>query len=306
MGKLKITETTDKDFGKCIVMENGICELWVTVDFGPRIIHYSLAGKENIMYQDREKRPLGEPITPFEDDVFKLYGGHRLWTSPEILPRCYAPDNEPVTYKEVPGGMEFLTCPDKTLVQKSLVVMMDEDSSDVEIVHRLHNNSMWDIELAPWAITQLAAGGTAVIPIDGPKTGLLPNRHMVFWDYTNLCDPRLTFGKDYAIIRQNAAQTDALKIGIFNHSGYAAYFINNQLFVKCFEAEEGIYPDNGCNYECYANGDFLESETLGELCLLEPDESTVHIERWQIFEESKLPGLEEDIKEILNKYRIIA
>ena len=302
MKNIKISEVKDKDFGKCVVVENGICELWVTVDFGPRIIHYSLTGRENILYQDREKQPLGEPMHPFGDDVFTLYGGHRLWASPEILPRCYAPDNGAVTYKEVPGGMEFVSAPNKTSVQKSFVIMMDEDTSDVEIVHRLYNDGMWDIELAPWAITQLAAGGTAVIPADGPKTGLLPNRHMVFWDYTNLGDKRLILGKDYIMLKQDAAQTDSLKFGLFNHSGYAAYFVKEQLFVKHFEAEEGIYPDNGCNFECYANAEFLESESLGELCLLEPGESTVHTERWQIFDEKRVPDLERDVKEILDGY----
>src|SRR5512137_2580373 len=60
---------------------------------GPRIVHLSLLGPdrepgENLM---AEIPDVGIP-TPY--GTFRLYGGHRLWHSPEGMPRSYVPDNE--------------------------------------------------------------------------------------------------------------------------------------------------------------------------------------------------------------------
>ena len=302
MEKIRITEVQDTNFGRCMKMENGVAELMVTLDFGPRIIHYALVGHENIMYQDLTHRPIGEAFPVFGGDVLRLYGGHRLWISPEILPRCYHPDNQPVECIEIPGGMEFIAPVEEvSLVQKSIAVVMGENSGDVEIMHKITNHGQWEIEIAPWAITQLAPGGVAVIPIAGPKTGVLPNRVLALWDYTNTNDERLTLGRDYAIIRQSQEVQEAFKIGLYNHLGFGAYFNRGQAFFKHFDVTEGEFPDFGCNFETYTNNNFLENETLGCLETIGHGESVLHKEIWKIFPEETIPQTEVDAAKIIGK-----
>jgi hypothetical protein len=64
----------------CLRLSNGEVEIIVTTDVGPRILHYSFAGGENVLGLHPEAKletALGE---------FKPYGGHRLWIAPENMP----------------------------------------------------------------------------------------------------------------------------------------------------------------------------------------------------------------------------
>ena len=303
MGDVKFTQVQDKSFGRCMKMENGVVELLVTLDFGPRIIHMSLCGKENMMYQDVTHRTLGDKHDVYEGDHCKLYGGHRVWISPEILPRCYHPDNLPVEYCEIPGGMEFIAPIEKhAQIQKSISVVLGENSDKVEVTNKITSHSLWELEFAPWAITMMAAGGVAAIPIGGPGTGLLPNRRLALWDYTNPADSRLKMGREYALITQSTDAKEAFKIGLFNHSGFAVYFNKGQAFFKYFDVVDGLFTDFGCNFEVFTNENFLESETLGPLQMLATGQSVVHREVWQIFEETTVPQTEAEAAEIIRKY----
>jgi hypothetical protein len=283
-------------------MENGEVQLMVTLDFGPRIISYELCGRENMLYQDPAHSPLGEAFPVYGGDVCRLYGGHRLWISPEILPRCYHPDNLPAEYEETAAGLEFTAPIEKhTQLQKSMTISILPDNS-VKVLHKITNHSLWELEVAPWALTMMAAGGVAAIPITGPATGVLPNRRLALWDYTNPADARLTMGRDFCLIRQSKDTQEAFKIGLFNHSGFAAYFNKGQVFFKHFDVTDGLYTDFGCNYEVYTNENFLETETLGPLQTLATGQSVLHTEIWQIFAEETMPQTEAQAAEIIGKY----
>ena len=42
-----------KDYGRCLSITNGIVDLAVTLDIGPRIIRYGFVGGANIMLDDK-------------------------------------------------------------------------------------------------------------------------------------------------------------------------------------------------------------------------------------------------------------
>ena len=283
---MDIKEIMDKDFGKIVMMSNGVLELGIMVDAGPRIIHLALAGMGNVMYQDREKKPLGEKMPPC-DDIFRLYGGHRLWISPEILPRCYHPDNEPVQWEKTAYGVRFTAAVEKhNGIEKTMLISIDGNT--VKVNHEIRNCNLWDIELAPWALTMLTSGGCAKMTMTAKKTGLLPNRHMVFWDYTDLADSRLNFGSDCVTLKQDPAANNPIKLGWFNdepNSGIT-YTVAGQKFYKHAKAPAGTYPDFGCNYEAFTNPDFLEAESLGAMTKLAPGETTHHEETWTLTAEA--------------------
>jgi len=305
MSSVEVSKQKHDIFGNCVRMSNGLIELWVTIDFGPRIIRFSRIGKENVFFEDKKMAAIGEPFDIYGGEMLKLYGGHRLWISPEILPRCYYPDTKPVECKEVEGGMEF-TAPVETAtgIQKSIIITIDENEPTAVLNHGIKNCSLWEIELAPWALTVMDAGAVEVVPMPASKTGVLPNRNLVLWDYTAMNDPRVYWGKEYITLRQDKSISNPFKFGFYNEAGWCAAFNKGQAFFKFFEpVSEWDYPDGGCNFESYANGDMLEAESLGALELLAPGEWANHIEEWSLHEEADAPSNDEaQISRIVSKY----
>jgi hypothetical protein len=298
-------EIKDPNFGRCLSINNGLVELRVTLDFGPRVIYCACVGMENMFCEDPKKATLGEKYDLYEDQLI-LYGGHRLWISPEILPRCYHPDNLPVTYEEIEGGARFIAEVEKhNQIQKSMTITLAPDAPIVSLVHSIRNVGPWDIQLSPWSITMMAAGGLEVMPMPNRIANQLPNRNFTFWDYSELSDSRVYFGLDYITLSQDSAKTNPFKLGYNNEAGWAAYFNKGQVFMKYFEPVlGGLYPDNGCCYETYTNGDMLEMETLGEVMELEPDDFVTLEEEWELYTTDKPtdPRNEAEIKAALSKW----
>ena len=52
MPKVTFTHINYKNYGKCVVISNGIAEAFVTTDLGPRVIKYNLIGEKNIFFED--------------------------------------------------------------------------------------------------------------------------------------------------------------------------------------------------------------------------------------------------------------
>ncbi|MFA4944254.1 MAG: hypothetical protein WC789_06085 [Lentisphaeria bacterium] len=262
----------------CVVLVSGAFKLAITTQVGPRIIGGWLKGGENLF------RVM--PDAPVEncDTGFKLYGGHRLWHAPEAMPRSYAPDNAPVTVRETCDGVEFSSGVEPlTGIEKSIIIE-PLGNERFRVAHRLVNRNAWEVELAPWALSVMAPGGMAVIPQKrsrGPAADrFTSDRSLVAWSYTDLNDPRLTLGKDYIFLRQDAKAKEACKIGFNAESGWVAYVNAGTALVKCFETFDAQYPDNGCNVESYSCKEFCEIETLAPMHTLEPGEAAEHIEYW--------------------------
>ena len=297
-----IEEVITEKFGKCLIMNNGIVSLAVTLDFGPRIICYKINGKENIFGEIGKVDAMNN-----EFGDFYCYGGHRFWHAPEIAPRNSIPDNEPVGY-EYNGESSVTFVPPvetPTGMQKVIKVTMCDKTSAVEVEHILINKNMWEINTAPWALTIVKAGGRLIIPNEPfkPHTEyLLPARPLVLWYYTDMSDSRFTWGKKFTIVRNDACLESAQKIGVADKQGWAAYELNNQVFLKKFGYVEGeSYPDEGCNLETFTRGTFHEFETLSYLRKLNPGESCSYIENWHLYDNISLGDSEDEIESQLNK-----
>ena len=77
-------EASYKNYGKCLSISNGAIEVLVTVDVGPRIIRCACAGKENMMFEDIGRGTTHDVSQLYgEGKTWNIYGGHRLWMSPE-------------------------------------------------------------------------------------------------------------------------------------------------------------------------------------------------------------------------------
>lgn len=295
-------KVTYLDLPNCYRLSNGTIEVVVTTDIGPRILRYGFPGAENILGEVPEaviKTTLGD---------WKPWGGHRLWTAPEANPRSYAPDNSPLQY-EFDGEYSIRLAQavePQTGIQKEMTVKLEPAGSKLTVHHRITNRGLWEISLAPWALTIMNGGGVAIIPQEPYRSWdeyLLPARPFVLWHYTDLTDPRWAIGKKYIRLRTDEARPEPQKLGLGNKQGWAAYHRRGNLFVKRFSFEEGAsYPDYGSNNETYTAGSFIEIESLGPIRRLAPGEAATHEERWSLSAGVEIDASEDALEAALGPY----
>jgi hypothetical protein len=268
----------------CKRLSNGTVEVVVTTDIGPRVIRYGFPGGDNI---------LGEcPDAVVTTDLgdWRPWGGHRLWTAPEGIPRSYVPDNDPIEFEPV-GDLGIRLRPaleQATGIQKEMTVTLAESGTTVTVGHTITNAGLWEVPVAPWALSIMNGGGCVIIPQEPfiPHSDyLLPARPLVLWHYTNLADPRFTLGARFLQLRTDDDMDEPQKVGVANKREWAAYLRQGTLFVKKFPYDDGAaYPDGGCNCETFTKNDFIELETVGRLVTLGPGESAEHVETWSLFQ----------------------
>ena len=285
MTNIKVREITYGEYGRCVEVSNGRVEVVATLDMGPRIIRYGFPGKANMFCNN--------PEAVYEKTGWKILGGHRLWIAPEHEILSYEPDNSPIEYKKIPGGILLLGNPEKsTGLTKEIFVVLEEEGTNVAVKHRITNRNLWPVEFALWALSVMAPGGKEVVPVNRENTGLLGNCSMTFWPYTKMNDKRLGWGNKYITLQQETVCESPIKFGITNPMGWAAYFNGGMMFVKKFQhfGEDGvIYPDNGMNYETYACDFMLEMESLSPIYRVESGECVTHLECWSLVDGVEAP-----------------
>jgi len=279
---LKISKEEYGGWPNCHRLSNGIVDLAVTTDVGPRIIRFGFVEGEN------EFKEYPGMLGQTGSDEWRIYGGHRLWVAPEDRERTYQPDNERVALEE-DGGTVRLVQPTEPAngIQKEIEVRLSDSEPLVEVTHRLRNTNASAVELAPWAISAMAPGGRAIIPLPprGSHEGsLLPTSTIALWAYTDMTDARWAWCQRYVALRQDANPTTPQKAGFVAPDGWAAYQRDDHVFLKRFVySQDGRYPDLGCNVEVFTNKEMLELETLGTLVCLQPGAVVEHVERWSLF-----------------------
>ena len=307
MVSITIKEITYGKWGRCVEITNGEIDLVATLDFGPRIIRFGVVGGPNEFFEDLNDELSLNGNDAFdifgEEGYWHIYGGHRLWTSPEALPRSYYPDNEPVTYTVIPNGVRLTPPPQAwNELQMELDVTIT-DNGLVNVEHRITNIGAWEAEFAPWALTVLKIGGLEVIPQPKKDTGLLGNRILALWPYTEMGDSRVNWETDFITLRPSAQANNPFKFGINNEHGYAAYFNHGNLFIKRYSpVQGGCYPDGGVSFETYTNHTMIEIETLGELKKVKPSETVTHTETWELIPNVSEPESIDEISTVLSEY----
>jgi|SRR5581483_7831895 len=279
---VKIDKTEWLGWPNCYRMGNGLVDLIVTSDIGPRIMRFGFEGGRNLfkVYEDQAGKS-GEP-------EWQLRGGHRLWIAPEHHVLTYAPDNTPVAVEVQENTVIATAGPEpSTGIQKQLVVRMSATEAKAEVTHRYRNTLPFAIEFAAWAPTMMARNGTAVTgfpPRGTHPENLEPSNPLIMWPFTDLRDPRWIFLRKYLVLRQDPSNRNPTKLGHFNANTWAAYLLGSDLFVKKYRATPGLsYPDMGCSYQTFTRDDMLEMETLGPITRVNPGEWLEHREQWFLY-----------------------
>lgn len=275
-----------------LMRRNGI-ELVITLEVGPRLIRYGFVGGQNVF-----KEYAGQ-IGKSGETTWCIRGGHRFWTAPEAE-HSYDVDNIPVTYDVLGDDSIRITSPATQYgYQKTLLVSMN-DNGGVSIEHILKNTTNKPLNITPWSLSVMAAGGTAIIPqppfhphpderpagTEKNMEDFLPNRNITLWPYTSLSDPRFTLGNSYWQIRQST-EHGATKLGLKLPNIWVAYQLNDSVFCKKTPYIPGAYyPDNGVNFELFSNREMLELECLAPMEPLGPGASRSLVENWRLCRES--------------------
>lgn len=282
-----VEKTAWKGWPNCYRIANGEVELIVTSDIGPRIIRYGFVGGQNLFKEFTDQ--LGKT----GEEKFQLRGGHRVWKAPEDPVASWAPDNVPVQVQVMPQGVVAREPVEPlTGLEKEIEVVLAPQGTAVTVTHRIYNHGLFPLEYAVWAMSMMAQGGQAItgFPPRGKHPAVLPPTNpLVMWAYSDLSDKRWTFTKKYMGLRQDPANDDPQKLGLFNPHTWVAYLLHGELFLKQAQADPAReYPDFGCSFETFTSADFLEMETLSPLTKVPPGGSVAHVEHWNLYRNAKI------------------
>ncbi len=286
---IHIEKVDYRDWRNAYRLTNGIIEVIVLADVGPRVVHYGLCGSENQFYELSKQSGL------CGGDEFRLYGGHRLWVWPETE-RTYFPDNQLVEVHVFPSGAAFTApveqAPPGTSLQKKIVVELDESGTRVKLQHTISNCGTQPTELAVWTPTVLRGGGRAILPF--PPRAAMDIDHfqsvapLALWSFTDFTDQRWKLGKDFLQLLHDDKPPGCFPeqmSGLFTLDGWGAYVRAGFVFLKRAAAIlDARYPDFGCNFELFTNPEFLELETLSPVVNLSPGKAVSHTEHWWLFD----------------------
>jgi hypothetical protein len=290
-----------------VQISNGMVELVVTCDVGPRVIRFSHVGGFNVM------KNYDEMMGKTGEAEWQIRGGHRFWLAPEDLTRTYFADNRPVQHTELnPLSVRFTPPPETEYgVQKEMTVSLAEKGSKVTVNLKVTNLGKAATELAPWGPTVMAPGGVEVIPLPPKKNhpghpknaqspaDYGPNQNLILWPYFDFADSRWTMGSQYLFLRQDAKKGPT-KIGLAHRMGWVGYVNSGTMFVKYVPYVEGAtYPDTGTNYQTFSNEDMLEMETCGVLVNLQPGKSAELTETWELFKDVPEVKTEADVDRVI-------
>jgi hypothetical protein len=293
IAEIKVERTEYKGWRNCYRVSNGEAELIVTGDVGPRVIRFGFVGGQNVF------KEYPEQMGKSGEDKFQLRGGDRVWKAPEDPVATWAPDNVPVEVIPTPTGLVARAPVEPlTMLRKEIEVSMAPSGTEVTVSHRITNHSLFSVEFAPWVLTMMAPGGTAITgfpPRGRHPINLEATNPLVMWAYTNLADKRWTFTKKYLALHQDPNNSEAQKLGTFNRDTWAVYLLNGEAFVKRATADPAkTYTDFGCSFETFTNNEFLEIETLGPLTKVSPGQTVTQVEHWSLHRNVRVPALIDD------------
>lgn len=294
----EISQEANRGWQHCTRLQHEGVRLIVTNSVGPRIIALSLGAGPNLFkeFEDQLGRTSG--------DDYLLFGGHRLWAAPEAFPRSYAHDFNPVTVVPRPRGALFQQQEEpENRIRKAIEVEFLAGRR-FRLVHSISNLNPWTIELAPWAMSLMAAGTRAIVPQEphgSHPEHLAPARTLTLWPYTRMDDPRVQWGSRFIQVQEDSTINAKFKLGIQNRQRWVATWTHGVLLIRTFGFDPSCnYPDMGCNVELFTMPGFLEMETLGPLQRLAPGATARHEEIWHVRECPTFPDEHSALAELIS------
>jgi hypothetical protein len=280
-------------------------ELIVLTGKGPRVISFRPEGGDNFFWVN--EKDFSPAVT--DDDGWHIFGGTRLWTSPETA-QSYSPDNGPCEVV-TENGTVTVTSPADTATKLSKILTVRADKESFSVTYTVRNEGAHLVTAGLWALS-------CVKPLENPAIYLPwgePGQRPGAWDVKDIKYWRSWLGSETDIAsRQWNPKNEFFivkptgevgKVGTANRWGFAMYTWKGGSFIKLSDyIPTAHYPDDGCSFEIYTCERFYEIESLSPLFVMRPETSYSHTERWWAgrtpIDTSTVQGVYEFVQSILS------
>ena len=280
---LQIERTEFQGWKDAYRLTLGKAEMVVLTEVGPRIISLRVNGGPNLLYVDPATQGRGQG-----DADWHIYGGHRIWQSPETED-AYRPDNGPCGVQTSGDGLTVTTAIDPdTKLRKRLTIGAQGERFVVESA--LLNTSDLVNAGGVWALTCVAPQGVIAFPWG--NSGDWATRRITWWTRwaghtSNVRSQQYQPGPDLFLVRPTGEEG---KVGTHSPEGWVALCRRDATLIKSFTPQPHVtYPDDGCSVEVYTCADFMELETLSPLGMILPGQEIVQREVWTITDQAADP-----------------
>jgi hypothetical protein len=272
-GNMSITRTDYRGWHGCYRMSNGTAEVVIVPQIA-RIMQYGPAGGDGLLFVNAPLTP--EVAGPGEPKFYPNYGGHKLWVAPQKVwswPPHPELDRGPCRVEVLPDGALRMTGTPSAQagVRFDRVLRLDREGTRLQIEQTMTNVSAAPVTWAIWDVTQVAADGTAVVPL-GP-------------------DAKARFGDGEPAAAEWKLVQDAYLVGAPDKAqklfapgapGWIAYRKGERLLLKSFQVPAAAPPQPETPREAWVGTDgFMELEFVGPQVTLAPGKSTTLTQEWR-------------------------
>lgn len=281
---LAIERTAFGRWGDAYRITLGDAEMIVVTEMGPRILSLTAGGGPNLLFVDDDltvSRPTG-------DDMWFIYGGHRVWVSPESE-ASYAPDNTPCHVEVSESGIDVLAAVDPySRLQKRLTIGACGRRFVVTSAIRNRGDALF--LGAAWAVTCVVPAGVIAFPWG--SGGCWDLKSITYWNRwmehrSDVTSTQWTPGPDLFRVTPTGEEG---KVGTNSPEGWVAICRDDATFAKSRAWAPGDYPDGGCSLEVYTCEQFVELESLSPLQYLYPGTEVAQEELWTVTPETVDPA----------------
>jgi hypothetical protein len=269
-------------------LAGGDCKAVIVPAVSGRIVFFSLNG-ENVLYDEPgsggktlasapngfaiggahgDLGPESRPIPPHS----LLWLGSWQWQSPR------------------PSTVTLRSEPDLGVgVQMEKEVIMDPESGEIGLTHRIKNVSTAEVAYGLWDRTLCRGGGFLLLPLNKKsrfKEGWAIARKdaagKTFYESEHPADPRAKVIDGLLVV---AAKGDPIKIGADSDAGWVGYVVGRILFLKYFPySPDGAYSERGYSVACTAEDRRIEWGPLSPESTLKSGETLVFPEKWVLLD----------------------
>lgn len=268
----------------CIHITNTVFEAVITAEVGPRIVRFAKVGGPNMLWLDEFTAGQTE-----ETKTWRAYGGHSfdaLIDGEVFLP----PENAPVAYELGADCVHFAPVSFGEITKQVSVRMCRRGG--LEIKETITNTGTEARRVTVNGNTLLRNGGVAALPLKAEESAVCGGDR-----------PELQRGDQLSLVWQKPEGENTFQMSFGPDELWCGYFQQGSLFIMTSPKTEGAYA-HGVKLALEGSPRRFKMSTYSPEVELQPGESILHTEVWNIFTEMPRPANEEEAASMLknNKY----
>ena len=276
---------------ECTIAEPLSQKLVITTTFGPRILHLSIGNSKNILFHDKEKEISAQD--------WYIYGGHRLWISPETQD-TYHGDNQECTIEMDTDKVAVYFMDQVLKIERG--IQISENAGHFQIKNSITNKHESLYTGSLWSMTCVIPEGTVFFPWG--NAGDWITKKIIYWQKwmtdhgTQIGSSQYVEGKDLFLIKPSGEEG---KVGTSGYEGFVGITNDGYTFMKKFDRlPTNDYPDDNCAIEVYTCDKFIELETLSPMFTFIPNQTYTHTEEWILLDHEIDPEDGEKVRSYIN------